>query len=391
MPAGTQYCADSYTGHSNWFGSSPSSWVVDINFPGDKGTTLVAPGPGSVTQVTSGYGGGYGNSIVWTSQDGSERLHLAHLSSVATTGSVAAGTPIGVLGTTGDSSSEHLHLSRSLNGSPAPVILSGVTVTPFMDPVVYGRWPCNGTTYTAVASNSDRDGDGVSDASDRCPDQPGPANTGGCPDTDGDTVADLDDTCPHYPDRRDPHGCPAEGTSAGVSDFNGDGIGDVAGVYEYPGGNPSVRIHLFAGRRSGAVTGPSVFWQTDGTWSGDRARFVSGFSAPAQDPVPAAPEPVPAAPTPSCRTGMPALRVHASGANRRSKLHIDVDPDTMNRAIRVTVLRKRHGRWHHAKKLSLRGRDHQIIINLRGGKYRVTAPTQFGLCPSRSRTVTLRR
>ena len=258
-------------------------------------------------------------------------------------------------------------------------------------PTGHARWPSNFIHLTGPPPSADRDGDGVPNTSDRCPDQPGPATTGGCPDTDGDTVADLDDACPYYPDRRDPHGCPGEGTSAGVSDFNGDGIGDVAGVYEYPGSNPSVRIHLFAGRRSGTITGPSVFWQTDGTWSGDRARFVSGFVVPAQDPVPPAPEPVPAAPTATCGTGMPALRVHASGANKRSKLHIDVDPDTVKGAVRVTVLKKRHGRWHHTKKLSLRRRDHQRTINLPGGKYRVTAPTQFGLCPSRSRTITLRR
>lgn len=64
---------------------------------------------------------------------------------------------------------------------------------------------------------ADRDGDGVADIEDRCPDQPGSAATFGCPDRDGDGVADRDDRCPDEPGSALLAGCP---------DRDGDGIAD---------------------------------------------------------------------------------------------------------------------------------------------------------------------
>lgn len=59
----------------------------------------------------------------------------------------------------------------------------------------------SGSTYTLTATITpsgnglDTDGDGVLDADDSCPNEPGAAPTG-CPDTDGDGVVDPLDTCP---------------------------------------------------------------------------------------------------------------------------------------------------------------------------------------------------
>jgi outer membrane protein OmpA-like peptidoglycan-associated protein len=58
------------------------------------------------------------------------------------------------------------------------------------------------------APAGDRDGDGVPDAQDRCPDQPGPAELEGCPDRDGDGVPDIDDKCPDVPGPAQNDGCP---------------------------------------------------------------------------------------------------------------------------------------------------------------------------------------
>jgi OOP family OmpA-OmpF porin len=66
---------------------------------------------------------------------------------------------------------------------------------------------------------SDRDKDGVPDKSDACPDVPGLALTGGCPDTDGDGVADAVDKCPQVPGMPRYKGCP-------IPDTDGDGIND---------------------------------------------------------------------------------------------------------------------------------------------------------------------
>ncbi len=55
---------------------------------------------------------------------------------------------------------------------------------------------------------ADRDGDGVSDDQDRCPDEPGPADLEGCPDRDDDGVPDVDDKCPDQPGPAQNDGCP---------------------------------------------------------------------------------------------------------------------------------------------------------------------------------------
>jgi len=54
----------------------------------------------------------------------------------------------------------------------------------------------------------DRDGDGVPDYRDRCPDEKGPRELEGCPDTDGDGVPDIDDKCPLEPGPAQNDGCP---------------------------------------------------------------------------------------------------------------------------------------------------------------------------------------
>lgn len=81
----------------------------------------------------------------------------------------------------------------------------------------------------------DRDGDGVVDSLDRCPDQPGPAALKGCPDRDGDGIPDIDDKCPDVPGIAKYNGCP-------IPDSDGDGINDeedkcpnVPGVARYNG------------------------------------------------------------------------------------------------------------------------------------------------------------
>lgn len=64
---------------------------------------------------------------------------------------------------------------------------------------------------------SDRDGDGVPDDLDRCPDEPGNIVSRGCPDADGDGVYDGDDNCPTAAGTAALNGCP---------DADGDGVSD---------------------------------------------------------------------------------------------------------------------------------------------------------------------
>ena len=65
---------------------------------------------------------------------------------------------------------------------------------------------------------SDRDGDGIPDDQDRCPDTPGLPQFQGCPDTDGDGIPDDQDRCPNAAGPAQFQGCP---------DTDGDGIPDI--------------------------------------------------------------------------------------------------------------------------------------------------------------------
>jgi outer membrane protein OmpA-like peptidoglycan-associated protein len=54
----------------------------------------------------------------------------------------------------------------------------------------------------------DKDGDGIADKDDACPDIKGLASMKGCPDTDGDGIADKDDKCPDVFGLAANAGCP---------------------------------------------------------------------------------------------------------------------------------------------------------------------------------------
>ena len=71
-----------------------------------------------------------------------------------------------------------------------------------------------------VPSEGDRDGDGIRDEADACPDEAGPPSADGCPDADGDGVRDSDDACPAEPGLPERDGCP------GTGDLDGDGVPD---------------------------------------------------------------------------------------------------------------------------------------------------------------------
>ncbi|MBX7100759.1 MAG: OmpA family protein [Myxococcaceae bacterium] len=54
----------------------------------------------------------------------------------------------------------------------------------------------------------DSDGDGIPDHLDGCKDQPGPSDYDGCPDRDGDQIPDNVDKCPDEPGPAETEGCP---------------------------------------------------------------------------------------------------------------------------------------------------------------------------------------
>lgn len=65
----------------------------------------------------------------------------------------------------------------------------------------------------------DNDSDGIKDSEDDCPNQAGLAIFNGCPDTDGDGIQDKDDACPEVPGILANKGCP-------IPDSDQDGVLD---------------------------------------------------------------------------------------------------------------------------------------------------------------------
>jgi len=80
------------------------------------------------------------------------------------------------------------------------------------------RWGCAPAPAQSglVGPPADRDGDGVPDSEDLCPDEPGPAALDGCPDDDGDGIPNREDKCPNEPGPPENDGCPLPANEAVV-------------------------------------------------------------------------------------------------------------------------------------------------------------------------------
>jgi outer membrane protein OmpA-like peptidoglycan-associated protein len=86
----------------------------------------------------------------------------------------------------------------------------------------------------------DRDGDGVPDHLDACPDIPGPISTQGCPDRDGDGIPDHMDACPDIPGEASAQGCP-DRDGDGIADFE-DLCPDEVGLPEWGGCPEALKV-----------------------------------------------------------------------------------------------------------------------------------------------------
>ena len=119
---GTRYCATTHPNHGSLDGYGPA---LDLGGPDDAGWPVHAPGSGRVRVYSTGWGDGWGNSIIWIAEGGGERIHLAHLASFGATGPVEAGERIGRVGSSGRATSPHLHASARRDGAPAGLVLGG--------------------------------------------------------------------------------------------------------------------------------------------------------------------------------------------------------------------------------------------------------------------------
>ena len=123
--------------------------------------------------------------------------------------------------------------------SPFPLITNWSPVTAGAHTLVVRAYNMRGGHGQASISidatqAADRDNDGVPDATDACPDQPGPAAAQGCPDRDGDGIRDSEDACPDQPGLPAARGCP----SPSANDRDGDGVVDSADACPDQPGSP---------------------------------------------------------------------------------------------------------------------------------------------------------
>lgn len=88
---------------------------VDIGAP--QGTTIYAAASGTVTVSQYGYNGGYGNYVMITHGNGVQTLYGHCTSLLVSVGQyVAQGEPIATVGSTGNSTGNHLHFEVRVNG-----------------------------------------------------------------------------------------------------------------------------------------------------------------------------------------------------------------------------------------------------------------------------------
>ncbi|EON23972.1 peptidase M23B [Nocardioides sp. CF8] len=103
------------------FGLTGPLWEsihTGADFGATTGTSLVAVADGTVTEVA--YAGSYGNRTIFTLEDGTELWYCHQLTPLASAGArLEIGEPIGLVGSTGNSTGPHLHFEvRPGGGAP---------------------------------------------------------------------------------------------------------------------------------------------------------------------------------------------------------------------------------------------------------------------------------
>ncbi len=123
---GSAACGGGPIGSTNFIWPTVEHWVsgnefwsghLGIDIAGAMGAPVWASDAGVVTMAQGGWNGGYGNVVMIDHGNGYATLygHLSQINVVPCQG-VAAGTLIGLLGSTGNSTGAHLHFEVRLNG-----------------------------------------------------------------------------------------------------------------------------------------------------------------------------------------------------------------------------------------------------------------------------------
>jgi hypothetical protein len=102
---------------------------------------------------------------------------------------------------------------------------------------------------------------------------------------------------------------------------------------------------------------------------------------------------VSAAPTtqPPPPVGQNDRSIAARAVKKKSKLRIDVGPDSASSNYRVVIKRKVGKRWRKVERVRTRGPKDTVVVNLRRGRYRVVLPKSSAGAAVTSNTVRLKR
>ncbi|HWK30084.1 MAG TPA: S8 family serine peptidase [Solirubrobacter sp.] len=203
-----------------------------------------------------------------------------------------------------------------------------------------------------VWTSCDQDHDGIEDAEDACPTQPGSDLFNGCPDSDGDGIRDPDDNCPYVanPDQ---------------ADADHDGIGDAC--------DPTPRGPDPDGDGRGAL---------DDRCPNEYALTVDGCPLRTYTPPWPTPTPPPAPPSPPVVVPSPnkiSLGVKVSKKRKTAKVTVKLSRRAKV-AVKVEKRVKVRGRWVWrrvtSKSLTANARGRSLTVRGRKGvvvSYRVTA------------------
>ena len=103
-----------------------------IDIAHNNGDTSYAVFDGVVRYVSTGYSGGYGNLAIVRHFNGLETYYAHHWSLLVEEGdTITAGTPLGIIGSTGRSGGPHLHFEARFLGLPMdPAVLVDSTQIP---------------------------------------------------------------------------------------------------------------------------------------------------------------------------------------------------------------------------------------------------------------------
>ncbi len=265
--------------------------AVDIQAP--VGTSVYAAQSGVVVTASTGCansnswgcGHGFGNYVVIRHhRDGVANplytlyAHLNSNLSVSTGQGVSFGTKLGVIALSGSTTGGHTHFAIGTcatpwyTGSGTCTIWNGADTS---SATVNQGSATPGTYSQLLDQNTDTDGDGVSNGSDQCPSQAGPASNNGCPvtDSDGDGVVNASDACTLMPGATSNRGCRMDGHTV-KGNFTGDNKTDAVTFYDY--GSSNLGAFLETGSSAG-LSKPSILWTTGtGQWNWGSSYFVAG-------------------------------------------------------------------------------------------------------------------